>query len=671
MWTTFFAAIGVLAVVLFVPGYWLARGLGMERFGAFCFSPVLSVAGYCLVGAAAGLAGVPMSAWLILAIVFGVYGLGYVACLIARRGSLPSSQGEAFHRCLMWGMVGCVAFSSLVTLYAYILPLNGPESFAQIYDNAFHLNLIHAFTESQRYSFLQAATSPAAALAPFDQIVYYPAAWHVVAALGADLMGLSAACAENVANVVFVALVFPLGMYWFLAGLFGDRKCWLAICGLCIPAFVAFPWGFLVAGPLYANMAAFALLPACMGVFMRLVNAETAGAAIRYAILLVLGGVALAASQPNAVFTAMVVLAPYLVCSVYRRSKSSLGTSRARMLATVVAGVLVLLWVVARALPLFSGVVNYPWSPYVSNPFQGIVDYVSLGGRNAIAQTALSFMVIVGSLATISMRKYRWLLFSLIFFGIGYLSAAWTHGGILGSFFSGFWYNDVDRLAASAVFPMIPLAVIGLSVCAQVVGGVLRGALEGRSGRPFAVGMIVLFVVSVYAPTFILPGHGEQPTAFGGRRGQAESLAAERVYLEEQEEAFIQKCKELIGDDACVVANMPYDGSVFAYAEDNLNVLFRHYAPANGEEESVIRQHLDELATNESVQAAVKALDVRYVMLLDSPEGEESTVNHVFFNEDAWSGVSSITDQTPGFKLVLSEGDMKLYEIEMENLRQS
>ena len=33
------------------------------------------------------------------------------------------------------------------------------------------------------------------------------------------------------------------------------------------------------------------------------------------------------------------------------------------------------------------------------------------------------------------------------------------------------------------------------------------------------------------------------------------------------------------------------------------------------------------------------------------------------FREQDWLGLSSISDETPGFKTVLSQGDMRLYEI--------
>ena len=70
--------------------------------------------------------------------------------------------------------VGC-----LVTLYLFIMPLNGPESYVQEFDNAFHLNVIQAFVESGRFSVLQATTFPTMPLQPGGDIAYYPAAWHI------------------------------------------------------------------------------------------------------------------------------------------------------------------------------------------------------------------------------------------------------------------------------------------------------------------------------------------------------------------------------------------------------------------------------------------------------------------------------------------------------------
>ena len=57
-------------------------------------------------------------------------------------------------------------------------------------------------------------------------------------------------------------------------------------------------------------------------------------------------------------------------------------------------------------------------------------------------------------------------------------------------------------------------------------------------------------------------------------------------------------------------------------------------------------------------------LDARYVMLLGDPSGDNPTKLGLRYEEKNWVGIETIAEDTPGFKLILSEGDMRLYEIE-------
>ena len=60
---------------------------------------------------------------------------------------------------------------------------------------------------------------------------------------------------------------------------------------------------------------------------------------------------------------------------------------------------------------------------------------------------------------------------------------------------------------------------------------------------------------------------------------------------------------------------------------------------------------------------AVEKAGARYVMLLDEKSYDDRTVVKLRYKEEDWVGIESITQDTPGFTLVLSEGDMRLYRI--------
>ena len=51
-------------------------------------------------------------------------------------------------------------------------------------------------------------------------------------------------------------------------------------------------------------------------------------------------------------------------------------------------------------------------------------------------------------------------------------------------------------------------------------------------------------------------------------------------------------------------------------------------------------------------------------MLDDGDSKDEPERFFIGYNENDWSGITSINENTPGFSLVLAKDDMKLYKID-------
>ena len=142
------------------------------------------------------------------------------------------------------------------------------------------------------------------------------------------------------------------------------------------------------------------------------------------------------------------------------------------------------------------------------------------------------------------------------------------------------------------------------------------------------------------------------------------ALDDEKVY-DAAEQTFVRKVLETIPEGALVL-NQPNDGSVFAYGLDNLNTYYRQISH-EGETENarLIREHLNDIASDPVVQRAVKETGARYVLLLDQGVSrKKGTWLAQYKDPESWRGIDSITDDTPGFKPILSNGEMRLYEIE-------
>ena len=242
---------GVLLVflILYLPGFiQLFVAKSNAAFALVC-APIVSMFELCIIGVAFGLSGVSISGLNLVAVLGVVTIIAASLCFFAAKKhkikylDLLSSSDVLWKNILLY-----VCLSAVIVGYFFVRTLDGPESFVQEFDNAFHLNLIHAFMESDRFSILQATTFPSLPIQVGDDIAYYPAAWHLVAAVCGDVMGVSAEMAENFTNVVFLSAVFPISICAFVSMIFKNSKGVIPFCGLFVLAFAAFPWGFLVAG---------------------------------------------------------------------------------------------------------------------------------------------------------------------------------------------------------------------------------------------------------------------------------------------------------------------------------------------------------------------------------------------------------------------------------------
>ena len=131
-----------------------------------------------------------------------------------------------------------------------------------------------------------------------------------------------------------------------------------------------------------------------------------------------------------------------------------------------------------------------------------------------------------------------------------------------------------------------------------------------------------------------------------------------------REQAFVEKAKQIVGDSN--VLNFPYDGSLFAYAVNDLNVVNRHwhsYSRVDDADMWTITTGIDGVSYDSSVQEALSKDNIRYLILLDYGRSGPAGMYLAGYEEEDWQGMLGVTDQTPGLTLLLSEGDMRLYSI--------
>ncbi|MDO4443478.1 MAG: hypothetical protein Q4B69_06335, partial [Slackia sp.] len=686
MWIGFFVAMAAAALFLYAPGFFFLKALRLESIVALCCAPLAALFVYVALSSVYPAIGVSASWGTLFApcLVLGVVSWA-LSCRFAKAPVIGAGDASFLsigtHRIRVdWAALFiCVVASLGIAGWTLVVSLDGPGSFSQAWDNVHHLGSVQAFLDSGVYSSF--TTSAYAAfddklVAPFvDDAAFYPSAWHCVAAMIAGAAGIPAAAAVNALNAVIAGIVLPAGFFVFIRSLAGTRR-WVLYCAAFVPLlFAAFPWGFLVWGPLYPNLLSYSLVFICMFLFTRLfAPGQTRFARTVFFALAVVGMAVLAFAQPNGLFTLGVLLASFLVAQAAGiADRLERCSSRRRVCRVVFAAAAVLviavIWAVVYESPFVAGVVAFDW-PAKTDFGNALVDAASLACVDFPAQPVLALAVLVGCAVALTSPKLRWLAFSYLFAFVIY-TVDMSIDGPLKHLLAGFWYTDQWRTAAMLALSAMPLAAFGFYALAKGACALFARAASLVDGH--AASRLVLGVVPVVlaASTLLLPhvivDSARPENAVQTLRGlmaHQNSATAQDVF-DPAERAFVEQAVDLLGEDELII-NDPGDGSVFAYPFDDARTYYRYISgyyktsdgpiEESGEKEAsfLIRTGLDRIASDADVKEAVAEIGAEYVLILDygwaATAEEPGPYRHFLPKQgvplEAWEGIASITDET-------------------------
>ena len=316
MWVDFCLAVLTGTAVLYGPGFFAWRALGMRGLAALSCAPLFSILAYSILGVVyffLGVRSTALSVGLSVAVVsLAAYGL---LLFVARRKGVALGSGERADRQFDAALVSAyLAVGVVVGLFAFVLPLDGPASSVQTYDNVHHFASVRSFSDSGMWSSLHVSSyldvsDPAAN--PLPGTGYYPSGWHIVCSMVVSALGVEVALAVNAVNFLFAAIVFPLSMAFLMKVLFSGDRAIALIGALGAVAVGAFPWVLVEVWPLYPNTAAFALVPVLVACFAAVWGRDASRRErVAYGAVFVLGCCCMAFMQPNAVFSAAVKTRP-------------------------------------------------------------------------------------------------------------------------------------------------------------------------------------------------------------------------------------------------------------------------------------------------------------------------------------------------------------------------
>lgn len=685
MWAAFFIACLFVVGALYLPGG-VILGITLKKpLLAFSLAPTLSILIYSVIEAIYCFLGIYCSA-ISVGIAAGVVCLAALLTVGMRSHCKRQAAKICAHDRIdkrdaallaLYLVIGMVAMG----LY-FVKPLDGPDSFFQGWDNVHHLPAIQTYADSGIWNPLFSSSYAPWSISPYTASNYsfYPSAWHILCASVMSALQVSATFSVNCVNAVLIGVVFPASMYSLLRAITKNDRLVLLFGSLIVSGVPACPWNYVIYGPLYPNLYAMVLVPIAMTQFIMTlgsISAKESTRAVVYGFLTLLSTCAVALAHPNGVFTLVVFLAPYLTCWLFRELKARNIKEPIRICAIAVLWILVIVfWIICYHLPIFTGVVQTTW-PSINSETQSLVDALLLSVIDHPAQITIFMLLVAGIIYLLSNRKSLWIIAVYIVCATMYILDAGTDS-FLKNWITGFWYTDYHRTGAMLGFAAMLIAAIGAGALARLLRyAALRAASDGayriRSSRVALFALYLFMGIFIYIGSFNLKGFGDIQTAFGYQSQEfSYQNDFEMVYydvLTYEEQQFAEEALDLVPEDA-VIINNPNDGSVFLYPLFDTELYYRGCTvPSKGKESSeseLIRLHLSEISTSPEVQQAVQNIGVAYVIQLDAGDRpEEFRINYQAYDPNEWTGINDIDENTPGFTLIYSENDMRLYRIEL------
>ncbi len=635
-----------LAIALtWLPGALVLAAARVRPLTTWVGAPPVTLALVYVGTAAARFLGIAWSVWVLLATAAVVAAvLVGVRRLTPRSWTVADPVQAAGPR---WGVAGTIFVVGLgivalaVGVWIYVTVSDRFTIVPQDFDAAFQANAVRFVAETGDGSpqGLRDVNSWGSST-PY----FYPAAYHALVALVDGASGLGVIAAIHATAVTwFVAIL--LGLVGLLRqlrlGAFGT-----GVALLVATSFTSYPYELMWRG-LFPFIQSLVMVVPTLVLLMEGVKRRTLATGAATALAAV-GVVAVHTSGA----TTLVLLGGPLVVALLVRYRADL---RRVLLWLGWTAALVVLMLVPTVLAVsqISGSLAFDWPALKSVP-DGIRAALLFGtGYRDDAQVVLAALVLPGALLALRRRHSpAWAFTVSMAAAMVLFVLAVSVDNRLSSLLTGFWWNDQLRLSALvAVLAPVFVAVLGDDVAE------LCGRVWARFGWPVPQPPLVRASIAVVAAVALsvaylaVAGRGYVDRnwwAVAYRYTHGPVVSPEKMEAMEELATLVEPGERVMNDNV--------DGSVWMYALDGVTPVAGHYQrDTTNAPQRLLLDHFDEIAEDPAVQAAVRDLGIRYVVVMDGSIMEQW---------DRSTGLDEIADQPEVFHEVFSNSDAAIYEID-------
>jgi hypothetical protein len=266
------------------------------------------------------------------------------------------------------------------------------------------------------------------------------------------------------------------------------------------------------------------------------------------------------------------------------------------------------------------------------------------------AEWILAAFVVIGAVTCLVWRQRRWLVCAELVIAALYIAST-AIGSHLTRPFTGPWYNDSYRFAATLPIVAIPLITTGvLAAGALLYRAACRASVAARPALavalPVAVGVVVAGATAIQNVPDNVHAVGREFSSSGAD-----------TFVSPAKLQFLKTAARLVPATA-LVADDPFAGSAYLYSLSGTRVLFPYAGVAgNNRNVAYLAQNLVHLQQDPRACALVRRYGVGYMIV----------VPDAYLNKHQMPGFygTGVTYPKPdsGFRLIASDGRLRLYQI--------
>ena len=632
-------------LLLVIPGAIVARAAQLTWPTAIAVGPALTYGVVALAILPMGAVAIPwnpVTAFLALFAVVMLVTVGQLA--LSRLRDRPAEARAADRGPALLVAAGVALGAALIGLAA-IRGIPDWQSVPSTWDSVWHANVIRFITDTGQAS--PTHMGDLRNVETHDEL-YYPSAFHALAALLAQLTGAAPTTAYTVSSVTSAVWLFPVSAAVLTWRMLRARTDPWATAGAAAAAaalsasFTAIPYVEFDTASM-PNLAAFGIAAPA---FVLIASTPRHRDRIPIAVLALLG--VFSVHITGGVVTVVLVAAWWLFDALWRPIRGR-GSDLVSLLLVAVAGLLLLLPQFLAVLQQAEIIVGHAFVTHEGKKralFDAVVQHTRHLNDFPIQWVLIGLAGAGGVLLLV--RRIWWpaAVWALVVVSIVHSSAPF--GGPLGSLtgmFSDLFYSDPRRLSAFLTLLLAPMAGLALFTAASAaVTGVRRLAprISPRAGH-VAVAVLVV-AASVGTAWHYLPRH--------------------RFLFGEKYDSVIVDAKDLDAFDYLatlpdakntLIGNANTDGTAWMYAVNGLHPLWTHYdfpqQQGPGYHRFIFWAYADQADTDPRVAEAVRALNIRYVVT-------STPVVRGFVMPD---GLVSL-DESRSWKKIFDNGSDRIYE---------